>query len=49
MMMAELQNNFKNILKDFFDEFDRDDLKIFQRELKEEVTYYKYVTIGNNE
>jgi hypothetical protein len=49
MMMAELQNKIKNISEDFFNELERDDHKIFQREFKEEdITYYKYVTIENN-
>lgn len=29
MMMFELQNKFKNISEDFFNELDRDDHKIF--------------------
>lgn len=48
-MMNELQNKFKNISEDFFNELDRDDHKIFQKELKEEdITEYKNVAIGKN-
>jgi TRAP-type C4-dicarboxylate transport system substrate-binding protein len=49
MMMFELQNKFKNISEDFFNELDRDDHKIFQKELKEEdITEYKNVAVGKN-
>lgn len=48
-MMIELQNKFKNISEDFFSELDRDDLKIFQKELKDEdIGDYKNITIGKN-
>ena len=48
-MMFELQNKFKNISEDFFNELDRDDHKIFQKELKEEdITEYKNVAVGKN-